>query len=226
MAADVVSLVDALRCTGGEPVPGLSDPYAIVLHENAGYLVDDDRRDALYARLTAVAPNAAALLGAPHAALLEIARDGGMRPEERTERWRAIASIVLDEADGDLIGALRRLPIARARKLLARFPSIGAPGVDRILLFAGIAAVPSVESNGLRVLERYGAAPPGVPYARGYREACTALGDAFGDDGAALRTAYLVLRRHGKTVCRRSVPECERCAVRATCPTGRGRGAR
>ncbi len=218
--ADVAALVGTLRRIAGEPPAALSDPYAIVLHENAGYLVDDERRDKLYARLVAAAPDAAALVSAPREVLLAIARDGGMRPEERVERWRAIAATVLDEADGDLAPVLRRLPLPRARKLVARFPSIGAPGVDRILLFAGIAAVPSVESNGLRVLERYGAVDGGLPYARGYRDACTALAGAFPGDGDALRTAFLVLRRHGKTICRRSAPECGRCAVRSTCAIG------
>jgi endonuclease III len=220
MALDLAALVDALIRDGGVPLPALSDPYAIVLHENVGYLVDDERRDALYARLVALAPDAVALLGASHDALARIARDGGMRPEARIDRWRAIAELVLSEADGDLIGTLRRLPIARARKLLAHFPSIGAPGVDRILLFAGMTASPSIESNGLRVLERAGIVAAGLSYSRGYREACLALGRAYLEDSKALRRAYLVLRRHGKQICRRSAPECPRCPVRNTCPTG------
>ena len=217
--ADVATLVRELARAYGEPSPAAGDPYAIVLHENAGYLIDDDRRDALHARIVALAPNPVALLSADRAALLAIARDGGMRPEERVARWRSIAEITLDEADGDLLAALRRLPLARAKKLLARYPSIGAPGVDRILLFSGIAAVPSVDSNGLRVLERYGAVVAGQAYARGYRDACAALRFAFGEDGDALRRAYLVLRRHGKTICRRAAPDCPGCAVRTSCPS-------
>ena len=217
--ADVGTLVWALARAYGEPPAAPADPYAIVLHENAGYLVDDDRRDALHARIVALAPDAVALLSADRAALLAIARDGGMRPEERVARWRAIAEITLDEADGDLLAALRRLPLPRAKNLLARYPSIGAPGVDRILLFSGIAATPSADSNGLRVLERYGAVVVGQPYSRSYRDACAALGAEFGDDGDALRRAYLVLRRHGKTICRRTAPQCADCAVRTTCPS-------
>lgn len=213
------ALVDALVRADGEAPAALTDPYAIVLHENAGYLVDDDRRDALYARLVALAPDPAALLAADHDALLAVARDGGMRPDERVARWRAIAEITLEHAGGDLTAALRALPLAGAKKLLARYPAIGAPGVDRIVLFAGIAAVASVDSNGLRVLERYGALAAGQPYARAYRDACAALGAAFGDDGGALRRAYGALRRHGKTVCRRARPACRRCPVRTTCPS-------
>lgn len=216
---DVPRLIDALVLAAGEPVVGLVDPYAGVLHENAGYLVTDERRDELYTQLTALAPTPAALLGADRAALLEIARDGGMRPEERVERWRAIAEITLEDADGDLAGTLRALPLPRAKELLARYPVIGTPGVDRILLFAGIAAVPSVDSNGLRILERYGAVAAGLPYARGYGDACAALSGAFGEHAQLLRRAYLGLRRHGKTICRRTKPECPRCPVAKTCPS-------
>ena len=217
--ADVVALIEALTGADGEPPPAQTDPYAIVLHENAGYLIDDDRREALYARIVAFAPDPVALLSADHAELLAIAHDGGMRPEERVARWRAIAEITLDEADGDLLATLRRLSLARAKKLLARYPSIGAPGVDRILLFSGIAAMPSVDSNGLRVLERYGAVAAGQSYAHGYRDARAALFAAFGDEGGALRRAYLVLRRHGKKRCRRTAPDCPHCPVRASCPS-------
>jgi endonuclease III len=216
---DVTGLIDALVRDAGEPATGLVDPYAIVLHENAGYLVSDERRDELYARLVAVAPTPAAMLGADRAALIELARAGGMRPEQRVERWRTIAEITLEDADGDLAGALHRLPLPRAKKLLARYPVIGTPGVDRILLFAGIATVPSVDSNGLRVLERYAAIAAGLPYARGYREACAALSSAFPECGEPLRRAYVVLRRHGKTICRRARPECGRCPVATTCPS-------
>lgn len=219
----VSSLIERLVRDAGEPANELVDPYAAILHENAGYLADDARRDALYARIVALAPDARALLAADRAKLLAIARDGGMRPEERVERWRAIAEITLGEADGDLLGALRALPLARAKRLLRRYPAIGEPGADRILLFANLAPVASVESNGLRVLERYGVVVAGQPYARAYRDACGALRAAFGDDGASLRRGYLVLRRHGKTLCRRAVPDCPRCPVRGTCPSSLAR---
>ena len=222
MTAALARLIDTLVRHDGEPPAPLSDPYAIVLHEVAGYLIPDERRDDVYLRLVALAPSPAALLGAHPGELLAIARDGGMRPEERVERWRTVAEITLEEADGDLIGTLRALPLPRAKKLLARYPLIGTPGVDRILLFAGIAAVPSVDSNGLRVLERYGAIAKGQAYARAYREACAALAGTFGEDVARLRRAYTVLRRLGKTICRNARPECPRCPVAKTCPSRKG----
>jgi endonuclease III len=212
----LVSLVDALERTAAVSGSVPDDPYAIVLYENAGYLVDDDLRDALYRRIVELAPDARALLAADRAALIAIARDGGMRPAERVERWRAIAELTLAEADGDLPAALRALPLTKARKLLSRYPAIGAPGADRILLFSRIAAVPSVDSRGLRVLERYGVVAAGQPYARAYREACAALASAYAADGSALRRAYLILRAHGTVICRRTA-DCPRCTVRRTC---------
>lgn len=222
MAAKLAGLIETLVRDGGEPPAVLTDPYAIVLHENAGYLIPDERRDDVYARLTELAPTPVALLGAGQAELLALARDGGMRPEERVERWRSIAEITLEEADGDLVGTLRALPLPRAKKLIGRYPLIGAPGVDRILLFAGLAVVPSIDSNGLRVLERYGVVAQGLPYAKGYRAACAALAAAFGASADRLRRAYLVLRRHGKVICRSARPECPRCPVAKTCPSKRG----
>src|SRR5665213_2154541 len=76
MAASLAPLIDALVRDGGEPPAVLSDPYAIVLHENAGYLIPDERRDDVYARLTALAPTPVALLGAGQAELRALARYG------------------------------------------------------------------------------------------------------------------------------------------------------
>ena len=225
MRTGIAELVDALARSTGEPRDAVRDPYAIVLHENAGYLVDDDRRDALYARLVELAPNALALYRAGDDALLAVARDGGMWPEERVVRWREIAVLTESETKGDLAAMLRALPAKTARRFLRRYPAIGEPGADRIMLFSGIASIPSVESNGLRVLERYGFIAAGKAYASQYRDAVEHLASAFGSDGVALRRAYVVLRRHGKATCRRATPECGRCAVRDLCPIGRRRGA-
>jgi hypothetical protein len=69
-----------------------------------------------------------------------------MRPETRVKRWRDIAEIVQTRAAGDLAVALAALPLAKARALLKAFPTIGDPGADRIMLFAGLAPRPSLES--------------------------------------------------------------------------------
>ena len=64
-----------------------------------------------------------------------------MRPDQRVERWRTIAEITLRDASGDLRATLKSLPVAKARLLLKKFPVIGDPGADKILLFSGIDVV-------------------------------------------------------------------------------------
>jgi endonuclease-3 len=119
-----------------------------------------------------------------------------MRPETRVQRWRNIAKIAADRAGGDLAGALRSLPLDKARALLKAFPVIGDPGADKILLFADIAARPSLDSNGVRALAHLGFFAEGRDYAASYRAAIDALVRRGEPDRAWLVTAYLVLREH------------------------------
>ncbi len=193
-----------------------ADPYAFILYENAGYLVDDERREALFARLIALGPTPEALLSADRALLQAVAREGGMHPETRVERWCETARLALDLAGGDLAAALRPLDPAKRRALLGKFPTIGDPSADKIVLFCGIAAEPSGDSNVLRVLERLQFIPV-VAYPQQYRLAREVQRAAYGDDAAALRRAYNVLRTHGKNVCRRTLPHREDCAIATSC---------
>jgi endonuclease-3 len=100
--------------------------------------------------------------------------------------------------------------------LLKKFPSVGDPGADRILLFAGIAARPSVDSNGMRALVRLGFAAEAKSYAQTYKAATAAL-LAASSQPEWLKRAYGVLREHGKALCKRSAPICEPCPLDAVC---------
>jgi endonuclease III len=139
-----------------------------------------------------------------------------MHPQKRAERLIEIGRLAIRECDGDLPGALRALPLPKARALLKRFPSVGDPGADRILLFAGIAARPSIDSNGLRALVRLGFVTEAKSYAQTYKAATAAL-LAASPDPEWLKRAYGVLREHGKTLCKRSAPICEPCPLDAVC---------
>src|SRR5262249_58957930 len=83
---------------------------------------------------------------------------------------RACAAIVADDLDGEL-EAIVRGPVDRAKRALRRFPSIGEPGAEKILLFAGAAPLLAPESNGLRVLGRLGLIREEKSYARMYAAA-------------------------------------------------------
>jgi endonuclease-3 len=141
-----------------------------------------------------------------------------MRPPVRVERWRTIAQIVQADCAGDLAVALRALPHAKARALLKRFPTIGDPGADKILLFAGLAATPSLESNGLRAMARMGLFTEQIDYTRSYRAGIAAMTEQGRADAAWLVDAYLRLRDLGKTLCRRGEPLCPACPLADACP--------
>lgn len=213
------AIIDALAVVPPAPESGpITDPLELILWENIGYLIDDERRAELFAELKArVGTNASAIAEADPDTLHGIAERGGMRPAERVARWREIARLVLVEAGGDLPGQLSALPVPKARALLKRFPSIGDPGADRILLFSGLEARPSIESNGLRVLVRLGLVAERDNYAGMYREAVAALGEAGQGDRAWLMSAWHVLREHGKRLCRRAAPHCPACVVEPAC---------
>ena len=195
----------------------LRDPLAILVWENIGYLIDDERREDLFREFQSrIGLKAHEIANAPMPVLTDIARRGGMHPQKRAERLIAIGRLAIGECDGDMTRALKALPLPKARALLKKFPSIGDPGADRILLFAGIAPCPCVDSNGLRALVRLGFAAEAKNYAQTYRAAIAALAAASGD-GEWLKRAYSVLRAHGKTLCKRSAPICEPCPLDAAC---------
>jgi endonuclease-3 len=216
-AGDVIQVVEALKRSLTPPVVP-TDPLAMILWENVGYLVDDARRRNLFDAFEAsVGLDPAAIAAADDATLLPLARRGGMRPETRVQRWRAIARIALTQCDGDLAGALRSLPLAKARTLLKRFPVIADPGADKILLFSGVVARPSLESNGLRALARLGFLREQASYDRSYRAAMEVLAAGGRPDRDWLVDAHVLLRELGKTTCKRGEPICAACPVDAIC---------
>jgi endonuclease III len=191
----------------------------MILWENIGYLIDDERRRALFDAFAAeVGLDPKAIAAADDAVLLPLARRGGMRPETRVERWRTIARIIAERCGGDLDATLRALPFPKARALLKLFPVIGDPGADKILLLSGIAARPSLESNGLRSLARLGFFRKQGSYTASYKAAIEVLVSQGRPDRAWLADAHLLLREHGKTLCKRGEPICTACPLEPVCP--------
>jgi len=217
-AGELIEVVARLgRSLRPAPVP--TEPLAMILWENIGYLIDDDRRRTLFDALeTEVGLDAQAIAQAADADLLPLAQRGGMRPETRVQRWREIARIVLERCGGDLDNTLRALPLTKARALLKAFPVIGDPGADKVLLFAGIAPRPCLESNGLRALARLGFFAEQASYDRSYRAGVAVLAEAGGANGAWLLDAHRLLREVGKTTCRRGETICHACPLQDGCP--------
>lgn len=217
MSAALERAVASLARLYDVPAPP-SDPLAGIVWENIGYLIDDEKRAELFAEFKKkIGFEAREIADAPVHVIADIARRGGMHPQKRAERLSLIGRLAVGQCGGDLVGALRVLPLAKARTLLKKFPSIGDPGADKLLLFAGIAPCPSADSNGLRALARLGFCEERKSYAQTYKGAVAVLAAAAGGDAEWLKRAYVVLREHGKALCKRSAPICEPCPLDRTC---------
>lgn len=192
-------------------------PFELILWENACYLLSDERRAKVFEGLRAqVGLDPKAILKAPQATLLALAKLGGMQPETRVIRWREIARITVNQFGGDLDRILRE-PYENAKKALKAFPSIGDPGAEKILLFSGVHRGLPLESNGLRVLTRVGFGRVQKSYSSTYRSVQEALQDKLPGNGRDLLTAHLLLRLHGKKYCRNNSPLCRTCPLSVQC---------
>ena len=211
-------LIDTLeKHYGPAPRPFPTDPFELVLWENVAYLADDEtRRAALESLRRGVGTRPAQILGATRAQLVEVTR-GGILADVFSEKLRVAAEIAVGEFDGDLSDMIRG-PVKVAKKALRRFPGIGEPGAEKILLFTRSHPFLAAESNALRVLERCGLCPAGKSYGATYAAVRELAQRELGDDFDALYTARHLLRRHGQELCRRRTPQCGSCLVRPKCP--------
>jgi len=200
------------------------EPFQLLLWEYVAYLADDPTRAAAFAELKeAVGLRPSEVADAPLTVLGAIARRGGaIGVAQRATRMREVAIRVRDKWRGSLRGVLR-LPYLEARRVLKSFPSIGPPGADRVLLLTGARPVLALDSNALRVLLRLGYGQEHKSYATSYASAQSVAMDALPCTVPTLRSAFLLLRRHGQELCRRTAPRCTLCPVRGSCPFGGGR---
>ena len=121
----------------------------------------------------------------------------GVLPAGSAEKLRECARIAVDEFGGDL-GLLERLPPEKAKRALRRFPSIGEPGAEKILLFAGIHPFLALDSDALRVLLRLGYGREEKSYAATYRTVQADAAREVAESFSRRQEAFALLRRHGK----------------------------
>ena len=200
------------------------DPFGLLVWENVAYLVDDARRRSAFEALRrGIGIQPRALLDAGATAIEHLIGAGGMLPRRRAEKVLRCAQIAAGVGDGDLCAALRDLEPKRARALLKRFPGIGDPGADKIMLLSGLGDEPALDSNGVRVVERLRGLPACSSYARSYRSAIESLRESGVRSAGAAREAFQRLRQHGRALCRRANPKCPECPLRTTCAYGQKR---
>ena len=96
-------------------------------------------------------------------------------------------------------------------------PGIADPGADRILLFAGIAPIAAIPSNGTQVLIRIIRGKEYEDYGTNYREAQKAIAAEVPETLDGRARAYLLLKHHGQEICKRTKPRCQECLIHSSC---------
>jgi endonuclease-3 len=193
------------------------DPYEFIVWWHCGYPASDAACTKGWEKLKSeVGIEPHNLLAATPGELVSALRPGGMVPELRALRLKEVAMRVKDDLGADLRGALAR-PFPEARRVLKKFPGIADPGADRILLFGGMMPIAAVPSNCTHVLVRLLYGQEQQNYGVNYRKAQQAIvAQVPGTFDARTRT-YLLLKRHGQEICKRTNPKCEKCPVNSNC---------
>jgi endonuclease-3 len=215
---NIPELFDKLEALYGNQQPSWPvDPYEFIVWWHCGYPASDGACAKGWDKLTSeVGVDAHRLLAATPRKLAAALKPGGMVPELRALRLKEIAMRVQDQLGGDLRAALAG-SLREARKTLKKFPGIADPGADRILLFAGIAPLAAIPSNCTQVLVRLLSGREHDNYGANYREAQTAIAGEVPETFDARSRAYLLLKRHGQEICKRTNPKCEKCPIREGC---------
>jgi endonuclease III len=201
-----------------------TDPYRFLVWWHCGYPASDAACAKGWEALRReIGTDPETLLAASPAQLTSALKAGGMVPEIRARRLQEIAEKVLSAFGGDLSGALRAMPVEKAIAALKRFPNIAEPGAARILLFARIAPVIAVPSNCPQVLVRIQHGRERESYNVTYREAERAIEAGLPAQFDARIRAYLLLKKHGQELCKRTNPRCGQCPVAAECAFAAGK---
>lgn len=212
-----LQVVDILAQRYGEPPPPqVTDPFAMIVWENIAYLANDARRAEAFEELRReVGLRPRDILKASDKALLSVT-SRGIVPANSVQKLRAAAAIAEEAFAGDLNPVLKK-PASAAKKDLKKFPSIGEPAAEKILLFNHKLPVLALESNGLRVLVRLGFSAAKKSYSATYKGMQRALAPQLPSGCAALVRAHQLLRQHGQELCKRTGPICGLCPLRPNC---------
>lgn len=225
MASEAISvpdLLDRLEAHYGPQEPAFPvDPWGFLVWWHCGYPQSQARCSAGWRSVhenVGILPHQ--LLAAPPAKLAAALKAGGMVPELRAMRLKEAARRVVEEHDGDLTTLFAR-PLREVRAALKRFHGISNPGADRILLFARAAPIAAVPSNCPYVLVRIAYGLERENYHVNYREAQELIEQEVPARFEARQRAYLLLKIHGKAVCK-AKPKCDQCPVRSACAYAAG----
>jgi endonuclease-3 len=201
--------------------PPATDAFQLIAWEKVAYLATDERREAAFFRLARdVGLTPKDVLRAKRSVLIDALASGGINPVERANNLIDAAEIAVADFGGSLDAACA-LPLSEAKRALKRIRGVADPGAEKILLLTRHYPALGVDSNGLRTLTRLGYGTESKSYSTTYKSATTAAMSELGTNLDVVIEAHLLLRHHGQTVCKTSVPHCASCSVRARCPSAR-----
>ncbi len=225
---DLAQVLDTLEAFHGPQLPGWpDDPYLFLVWWHCGYPASDAacaKGWESLQRQIGVDPDR--LLAADFSQLALALKPGGMVPELRAMRLKEIAEKIQKEFGGDLRAGLTGLSLTQVRAALKKFPNIGDPGADRMLLFGGISPVAAVPSNCPHVAVRIHLGQERDHYGVTYNEAQRWIDAGVPATFDARARAYLLLKYHGQKLCKRANPKCTACPLAAACAffAGKTRG--
>jgi endonuclease-3 len=172
---------------------------------------NDRNRDVAYARLSERFGAWESVRDAPVEEIEEAIRPGGIS-KVKSRRIQEILRAIGDPLD---LSWLRDAPVEEGRAYLTSLPGVGRKTAACVLLFAyGLRDVP-VDTHVGRVATRLGLLRAGAGSEELHDEML-----AITPPGAELEL-HINLIRHGRRTCHARGPDCEGCALRRLCPTGR-----
>jgi endonuclease-3 len=202
---------------GVPPDLPFSTLFEAVVWECCAYLVSDDRRAAVFERLRkTIGIDPARIVAAASPKLLAALQEGGMHPAARAEKLREASTVALELGLTGLEELIRADP-GKARSRVKRFPQIGDPGADWLLLFCGGPQSLAPESNALRVLLRLGFGTESGNYSKEYRAVAEDVAPELPEGRGEVIQLRQLLRTHGQEICTRTKPGCEACGLARSC---------
>ena len=145
---------------------------------------------------------------------------GAVGIDERVRNMRDAAAYVCDELGGSLDAACAK-PVREAKRALQKIRGIGEPGAEKILLLLRRHKLFPLDSNGARSLVRMGYGADHKNYSTMYKSVQDAARPELVDDFDWLIDAHVLLRHHGRELCKTSEPHCEACPVSGHCAYAR-----
>ena len=143
--------------------------------------------------------------------LATVIRSGGLA-KLKGQRIQEILHTLKARQGGLCLDFLMDMPMPAARAFLAEFSGVGPKTIACVLLFAcGHPAFP-VDTHIYRVTTRLGLLPAGCTAERAHSVLEPLI------PPAQVYAAHVNLIRHGRTVCKARLPNCQHCCLRTSCP--------